>query len=391
VERSCFLCGGRAEPVWADRWYPPGLDEATIGFGACTSCGMVLQSPTVPPPAMRRYYEEAAVYTNPGRDGAPHPGKVAAVDAQLELVREALGAVPASAYQAGCSDGYTLARFRDAGATRVSGCDPAPRSAALAGERYGVDVEVATLEELGAPPGAALWILTHVLEHLYDPLTALRAVRGVQGPGDALLVEVPLLAEPGDLPPGYFAFEHLEYFTEHTLRRTLERAGYEVAAVRTQAASDHYPVITVVARTAQPTPFTVQTSDPLEVALAQGCLARYRAREVSVWRDMEDRVAASLAPGAPLWIWGAGVHTTQLLASTDVADRYSVRGLFDSEPAKWGMQLGPFRCHDPASVELGAGDALLISTRSGEAELLRALEPERDRGAKVIGLYGSSG
>ena len=239
-----------------------------------------------------------------------------------------------------------------------------------------------TLETLDDPGEYGLWILTHVLEHLLDPRLALRRAAETQPEDGALLVEVPLLTEPERLPPGYFTFEHVSYFSAETLELLLASEGYRSLLVRTEDVPGHYPVVRAVARRGASSP---PRPDPERSrAVVQACLDR----DAAAWRTAEERVRAALAPGTPTWIWGGGVHTSQLLASTDLERYVRIEGLLDSAPAKWGSRLGPYTCREPATVELGRGDAVVISSRASEREIWSALAPERERGVTVVRLYG---
>ena len=46
-----------------------------------------------------------------------------------------------------------------------------------------------------------------------------------------MLVEVPLLTNEKFLPPGYFTFEHVNYFDEYTLKSLLIKSGLLIKKV----------------------------------------------------------------------------------------------------------------------------------------------------------------
>ena len=76
-------------------------------------------------------------------------------------------------------------------------------------------------------------LLSHVLEHCIDPAGALRNVQRMLEPKGTAIIEVPNNAAMGleMYGPGWFFADiprHLQFFTENSLRRALERAGLRV-------------------------------------------------------------------------------------------------------------------------------------------------------------------
>lgn len=389
MERACFLCGVRPEVLTRARWNLPLLPAQTMAYGVCPGCGLVMTAEGPDPETMLRYYAESAVYTNPGRSGRPAPGKVRDVARSLELVASVLGRPARSAFQVGASDGYTLSRFRDAGAARAEGVDPSPASCALARARYGIETRVGTVEDMVPPRGIELWIMTHVLEHLYDPLLALRRARAGQEAGAWLLVEVPLFERPELFPPGYLTFEHLSYFAEAPLLACLAAADYEAVEVRRRFAGELYPVITVLARAAEPgaARHGAAAGGPGET---RRLLARYLEREAREWGRMQAVVHRRLPRGRRAYVWGAGIHSSQLFAATDIEAHLDIAGLLDTAESRQGGTFGPHPVLDPARVALGPDDAVVISSRAAEAEIWEALVPARARGVRVVRLYAEA-
>ncbi len=131
----------------------------------------------------------------------------------------------------GCGNGDFLLRMRSLG-WEVCGVEPDPRSAAMA-VAAGLDVRVGSLET--QPLGKAHFdaiTLTHVMEHLHDPLVALRSCLQLLKPGGVICVATPNLEGKGHRlfgadwlgldPP-----RHLILFTIASLRDSLRSSGFE--------------------------------------------------------------------------------------------------------------------------------------------------------------------
>ena len=387
MERDCPLCGNpevEAKARWI--WPLPGMADEEIGFGLCPACGLVQQRPCPTAAAMARYYELQAVYTNPGRGGAPRPIKVEGTGRLVELVRKTMGRMPASLFQVGCSDGYSLHRFREAGVASVDGVDPSAASRDFARERYGIDYHLGTFDDLHELPAAELWLMTHVLEHLHDPLATLQRIHSSPADGGWVLVEVPLFDRPELFPPGYLSFEHLNYFREATLVRLLRSAGYEPREIYRDDHLDIYPIVGALAQRAEPVVATGPAAE--EVERARATLTTHLDDEAARWQRIEARVFEQIAEGTEVYLWGAGIHTSQLLAFTGLRERLTIRGLIDSAPLKWGTTLGRYGCVGPEDVDLAAGTTVILSSFAAETEIYDSLAEKRARGLTVVRLYG---
>jgi SAM-dependent methyltransferase len=132
---------------------------------------------------------------------------------------------------------------------------------ALGWRTAGIEVDVAAAEKarrfaaelhvgdvLAAPFGAARFdVITvfHVLEHLPDPVAAMRRMLGWLAPGGLLIVEVPNAGGLGARLFGraWSALElprHLSHFTPETLERTVAQAGGRVVWRRQRSKPRHY-------------------------------------------------------------------------------------------------------------------------------------------------------
>jgi hypothetical protein len=88
-------------------------------------------------------------------------------------------------------------------------------------------------------------------------------------------------------------------------------------------------------------------------------------------------------------VWGAGIHTSQLLARTALEKYTEVDYLVDSDKSKWNLKLGPYQIKNPEELEYDDRSlGIVISSFDSELEILRALL-ERSPKAAVIPLYNS--
>lgn len=130
----------------------------------------------------------------------------------------------------GCGNGEFLLRMRATG-WQVEGIDPDPAAVDLA-RRAGLTVEEGTLTTIAPRVDRYDAItLSHVIEHVHDPLATLRACHAALRPGGVIWIDTPNIDAQGHHRFGrdWFPLEpprHLAIFTRTSLRSLLERAGF---------------------------------------------------------------------------------------------------------------------------------------------------------------------
>jgi 2-polyprenyl-3-methyl-5-hydroxy-6-metoxy-1,4-benzoquinol methylase len=159
------------------------------------------------------------------------------------------GVTPGRVLDVGCGSGELLADLARRG-WEPYGVDPSAAATAAAARR-GAQVHQGTLEDQPwEPQSFQLITMQHALEHIVDPITALRQARALLAPGGLLAIEVPNWAcwqrrilfrnrwSALDLP------RHQQHFSPRALKRATELLDLEVREVGTSstAASAAYSV-----------------------------------------------------------------------------------------------------------------------------------------------------
>jgi SAM-dependent methyltransferase len=132
----------------------------------------------------------------------------------------------------GCGQGAFLAEMACAG-WEVQGIEPDASAAAVA-RAGGVPVLNTPLEEAPLSPESFEAVtLNHVIEHLYDPIDALRIVHDLVRPGGVIWIATPNLESRGHDRYGrnWIGLDpprHLALFTHSSLSRAVESAGFKV-------------------------------------------------------------------------------------------------------------------------------------------------------------------
>jgi SAM-dependent methyltransferase len=245
-------------------WFP-GSSRVSLQPRLCEACGFVTYAPrpSVADVAAKYEYLKRREPDIGGSDSSPRGARLDGERAARtrRAIVSALGGEPARVLDFGGGDGKLLRPFLDRGTDCwLVDFNPTP----LPGVRKLGD----TLEAL--PPVAPFdaIICSHVLEHLADPASALRALAQLLQPKGVIFSEVPLEIWKG-IPIEREPVTHINFFTLPTLAELHRRCGLEPVQARSLRGSygaARKRVAVVVARPAR----TMTRSEPeLRSSVAQ--------------------------------------------------------------------------------------------------------------------------
>jgi SAM-dependent methyltransferase len=242
---NCLVCeqelSERPEIRSPDR---QGVASGEFEVRVCPRCGGGTTLPLAPAGRLGDYY--APEYGPHAREGASGPLARATMAARVRtrLFRGLEAAVP---------NGDGPRRLLDVGAGSgdlggvlagrdwsVVGVEPSGAACELARER-GVDARQGTLKTVELErEGFDAVVFHHSLEHVPDPVAALRRARKLLRPGGAVAVAVPNFDSPQRrrLGADWWALDlprHRFHFTPEALRRALDRAGLRPGWLRPTA------------------------------------------------------------------------------------------------------------------------------------------------------------
>jgi len=138
---------------------------------------------------------------------------------------------PAHTLDIGASSGEFVYLMQTRGAN-AQGIEPHEGYSTYARNTLGVDIMTgALLQRIDELPAGHYDLVSmfHVLEHLTDPVSALRRLSGLLGNNGLLFIEVPDNASLSS-PKNTFFRAHTLYFTSHSLVSVATAAGFEVVA-----------------------------------------------------------------------------------------------------------------------------------------------------------------
>lgn len=239
-QTACPLCGSHD----ADEFLrAPGDNDIEYRLAQCRHCALVYTNPRPEAACIGQFYPA---------DYAPYQPRELHKNWKLRTLwkhffgrneRTLADRIPVppggKLLDYGCGSGRFAAKMRERGWNAI-GMDFSSHAAESARRNFGLTVIHGDLPHPEVSAGSFDAVtMREVLEHLHNPVAALRAAFAALKPNGSLYVSVPNLAgwsfrrfgrawSALDLP------RHLTHFTPETLRQTVTSAGFVVDAVKTR-------------------------------------------------------------------------------------------------------------------------------------------------------------
>lgn len=297
---ACNLCGQDALSFV----YRPERSPRELNVYLCRHCGLVQSLPRIDRTTGR---QDAAVSC--GADwGNVRYGKGFRTDAVMEaLAGHVKLDQPLALLDVGSNRGRFAQAFLDAAPkAHVTAVEPDERYADSCAGLARTKLIKARIEQTDfAEASFDIIHSCHTIEHLAGPFQSLTAHARVLKQGGILVLDAPNIALIGgeDILEEWFIDKHLYHFSNTTLARMLEAAGFTILAGPDP--SDLTNLLFVARKTKAPV--TEIAPDPIEVALSAALVQRYRKTRGLNCAALKEAAQEleRLKPGRTA-LWGAG-------------------------------------------------------------------------------------
>ena len=194
----CRLCGGVDRTILPYRYC---WQKNEYRLSRCRICSLISVDPLPDAAQIASFYDQD--YFENGLHGLDDVGmsyleRTAANSAHtLRFVEESILAHKrdaSSLFEIGAATGHLLDCAKKAGLERVSGIEISDHAAAVASNRYGIDLHVGDVGTFDTDPHAGRWDIVYagdVLEHVPDPAGLLEVIATILAPDGVAVVRIP--------------------------------------------------------------------------------------------------------------------------------------------------------------------------------------------------------
>lgn len=386
--RVCAVCGSAERTVIFRQplVLPPGrCTYAGYDVVSCARCGFIFADTGIVQEDLDEYYagpnKIAQSLSLEGEAEREFPRIDNALKLVMPFVKQGDRIL-----DVGCGSGRLLGLLKRNGYTQVLGIDSSPVAADIARTKHDVQVNVGSIFGFQGQP-FDLVTTCHVLEHITDLSAFVLRLWSLIGESGTLYVEVPnasdfsRFADP-DAPEDsiyirdlytHFTPEHVNFFSPISLRNLMTRFGFEQIFCN----GDTLGVITSAWKRSRVIAVDIGTA-------AEVALYAHKSKELQAGAL---RIIHELAiSGQELLVWGAGLHTQRLLASSELG-KANLVAFIDGDPSYQGGELAGRSILAPCEIGSIVGQPpILVSSWKAQGAIVQAIRSGRIPN-EVITLY----
>ncbi len=347
--------------------YQPEGSTRGLKVYLCRHCGLVQSAPRID----RTQKRHVAAVSGGADWGNVRYGKGFRTQAAMDaLARHCKFDGPISLLDVGSNRGRFVAVFLDAATqARVTAVEPDERYADSCAGLPRTELIQSRIENVVlADASFDIVHSCHTIEHLANPFASLKDHARILKPGGLLVLDAPNIALIGgdDILEEWFIDKHLYHFSQTTLSRMIEAAGF--AIIEHPDPKDRINLL-IVAKKAGVSQTGI-TADATEVARAEGLLASYvqtRAANRAALGGAACEIE-SLKPQR-VALWGAG-RLFDSLVRTGGFDPASLALLIDAHliqhmDSRHGVRLSP-----PHALAGAMVDVIVVMSRGFADEIV---------------------
>lgn len=378
-EPECPLCHGQKRTPLYRRSKRTGsqLGDVIVSVAQCDTCGFIFNTPRIRATVLQEHYA-----SNPLASGETYRNdKAGSYSSQINTDRAQyyasflINRAPGRLLDVGCSVGGFLDALKACGLDQwqMCGLEPSQKSSAAA-RLKGYTVENVFLGDDHFPPHSFDAIsMVSVLEHVPLPYDALKRIKTLLKPNGIVFVEVPSILHPELSLTGSFSLEHILHFSPGTLASLFHKLGWH-HMTNDPFIEDHgLRLIGTSDLSALGDVKTVSYVD--DPAYARSVVQAYAKAEQDIIEMIDRRVLDTLqkwkSQGKKIAIYGAGMHTLELMSLIDLRTYSSV--ILDTDPKKIGTYFLDFIVHAPDDIDALEIDAVLVSSQRFQEEIRTAI------------------
>jgi len=370
---NCPICDSQEYEVAYKREYRVFLENNLLIWPAqqviCRNCGMIFTNPQPTDETLEWFYETNMRYGETSKYFR---------ELQLEFISRNISEDCETIFDIGASDGTFLNIAKRKGYV-VYGIEPSEETVQEAMDKYGIKLIKGFLnEELLSSFNEKFDIVTalHILEHIQNPIGFLKLAIKITNPCKYVYIEVPDASRPfANNIADFFSNQHLMHFTEGSMRNIADILGLRFLTIEKQ---QDIPIIRMLLKNETPMArrditnhenllSSQKENKPSlrnEYEINNMIVQEYKVRKEEFIQILRSRIGPHVKR---IIIYGAGMHTTQLLQS-GLLDNIEIDCVVDSNTKKHGMLFERYKVQSPEILK-DKNTPVLISSYDSQEEI----------------------
>ncbi|MFA5771232.1 MAG: class I SAM-dependent methyltransferase [Thermoplasmata archaeon] len=333
-EINCPICSSKDyEVVYKKEYRVWGKNKLfiwTAQQAICTTCGMIFTNPRPTDKTLEHFYKSDMRYGERSDFFRR---------SQLEFIYNNTPKNCKSIFDIGAFDGRFLNIARSRGYV-VFGIEPSEEGVQEAMNKYGIRIIKGFFNENFLNSFSEKFdIITiiHVLEHIQNPLDFLKSTIKITNPNKYIYIEVPDTSRPFvNNIADFFSNQHIMHYTEGSLRNIASILGLHVVAVEKL---QEIPIIRILLKNEKVEKCTLKN----EYEINKNIMKEYKHRRTKFIQHLKSKINPNIKK---IIIYGAGMHTTQLLQS-GLLNNVKIDCIVDFNPKKHGMLFEGYEVQSP--------------------------------------------
>lgn len=366
TKRTCPVCKEeKAEKCFSISFGQNEYLPSDYTVVSCTRCGFCFSDSSATMQDYDDYYVNCNVYSEEQK-------QMKWVDILHEETKKLLlryVSLDARIMDMGFGKGELLRFLKEAGFQNLHGIDPSVDSVNHL-KKYGINGQVGGCYDGGREEFDVV-MLFNVLEHLFEPRLAIEMLERRLVKNGFLLLGVPIYdrLEKDNTPlPNNFNREHINYFSEKTIRRLAAYYGLcEVEALYVEIQlgkqGENQFYLGVFRKEKQSVDAGVFESTDSHTKTS---VLEYYNRRIVTERRREERIEQLLKQKKEIVVWGAGENLSNLLATTNL-QKCKIRFIVDNNKTKVGKVIEGYTVNSPECLYEFDGTVVICSMLAAEA------------------------
>lgn len=322
----------------------------------CKHCGMIFTNPQPTNKTLEWFYGSDMRYGEQSEFFR---------ESQIEFIYNNTSENCKTIFDIGAFNGTFLNIARSKGYT-VFGIEPSEEGVQEAMNKYGIRIIKGFFNEYflnSFNKKFDIVTIRHVLEHIQNPIGFLKLAIRITNPYKYVYIEVPDANRPfANNIADFFSNQHIMHYTEGSLNNIANILGLRIAAVEKLR---EVPIIKILLRNEKVGKYPLKN----EYETNKGIIETYKIRKHDFIQNLKSKIDPQYKK---IIIYGAGMHTTQLLQS-GLLDNIKIDYIVDSNTKKHGMLFEGYVVQSPEILK-DKNIPVLISSYDSQEEISNYLK-----------------